>query len=99
MIARKAGTLHVVQLNRLPMECMAFTSHRVIQDRAFSSLISHIQMQPSFILVSFLLHGDEIIRVNKENVKEKTVDYVHDLLEKLDSVIFSIVPLCSRPDW
>ena len=98
MIARKAGTLHIVQLNRPP-------------SGMYGIYISQTESRPGIFISRFadsnaakfytglLSPGDEIIQVNKEDVKDKSVDYVYDMLEKVDSVIFSIVPVCSRPDW
>jgi hypothetical protein len=98
MIARKAGTLHIVQLNRPP-------------SGLYGIYISQTEARPGIFISRFadsnaakfysglLSPGDEIIRVNKENVKNKSVDDVYDMLETLDTVIFSIVPVCSRPDW
>ena len=98
MIARKAGTLHIVQLNRPP-------------SGLYGIYISQTEARPGIFISRFadsnaakfysglLSPGDEIIRVNKEDVKNKSVDDVYDMLETLDTVIFSIVPVCSRPDW
>ena len=98
MIARKAGTLHIVQLNRPPSGMYGIYISQ--SDARQGIFISRFADSNAAKFYSGLLSpGDEIIRVNKEDVKEKTVDYVYDLLEKLDSVIFSIVPVCSRPDW
>ena len=98
MIARKAGTLHIVQLNRPP-------------SGVYGIYISQMEARPGIFISRFadsnaakfycglLSPGDEIIRVNKEEVKDKSVDDVYDMLETLDTVIFSIIPVCSRPDW
>lgn len=98
MIARKAGTLHIVQLNRPP-------------SGLYGIYISQTEARPGIFISRFadpnaakfytglLSPGDEIIRVNKEDVKNKSVDDVYDMLETSDTVIFSIVPVCSRPDW
>ena len=98
MIARKADTLHIVQLNRPPSGLYGIYISQT--DTRPGIFISRFADSNAAKFYSGLLSpGDEIIRVNKEEVKDKSVDYVYDLLEKLDSVIFSIVPVCSRPDW
>lgn len=98
MIARKAGTLHIVQLNRPPSGLYGIY---ISQTEARSGVfISRFADSNAAKFYSGLLSpGDEIIRVNKEDVKNKSVDEVYDMLETLDTVIFSIVPVCSRPDW
>ena len=98
MIARKAGTLHIVQLNRPPSGLYGIYISQT--DSRPGIFISRFADSNAAKFYSGLLSpGDEIIRVNKEDVKDKSVDYVYDMLETLDSVIFSIVPVCSRPDW
>ena len=98
MIARKAGTLHIVQLNRPPSGMYGIY---ISQTEARSGIfISRFADANAAKFYSGLLSpGDEIIRVNKEKVKNKSVDDVYDMLETLDTVIFTVVPVCSRPDW
>lgn len=98
MIARKAGTLHIVQLNRPPSGIYGiYISQTNARPGIFISRFADSNAAKFY--TGLLSPGDEIIQVNKEDVKDKSVDYVYDMLEKLDTVIFSIVPVCSRPDW
>ena len=44
--------------------------------------------------------GDQIIRVNGKNIGEHhSVDDVYDFMTESDSVIFTVIPVSSRPDW
>lgn len=98
MIARKAGTLHIVQLNRPPSGLYGiYISQTEARPGIFVSRFADSNAAKFY--AGLLSPGDEIIRVNKEDVKNKSVDDVYDMLETLDTVIFSIVPVCSRPDW
>ena len=98
MIERKAGTLHIVQLNRPPSGMYGiYISQSDARPGIFISRFA--DSNASKFYAGLLSPGDEIVRVNKEDVKEKSVDYVYDMLETLDTVIFTIVPVCSRPDW
>ena len=98
MIARKAGTLHIVQLNRPPSGLYGiYISQTGARPGIFISRFADSNAAKFY--TGLLSPGDEIIRVNKEDVKNKSVDDVYDMLETLDTVIFSIVPVCSRPDW
>ena len=98
MIARKADTLHIVQLNRPPSGRYGiYISQTSSRQGIFISRFADSNAAKFY--TGLLSPGDEIVRVNKEDVKDKSVDYVYDMLEELDTVIFSIVPVCSRPDW
>ena len=98
MIARKAGTLHIVQLNRPPSGLYGiYISQTEARPGIFISRFADPNAEKFY--TGLLSPGDEIIRVNREDVKNKSVDDVYDMLETLDTVIFSIVPVCSRPDW
>ena len=98
MIARKAGTLHIVQLNRPPSGLYGiYISQTGARPGIFISRFADSNAAKFY--TGLLSPGDEIIRVNKEDVKNKSVDDVYDMLKTLDTVIFSIVPVCSRPDW
>ncbi len=98
MIARKAGTLHIVQLNRPPSGLYGIYISQT-EDRPGIFISRFADSNAAKFYSGLLSPGDEIIRVNKEDVKNKSVDDVYDMLETLDTVIFSIVPVCSRPDW
>ena len=98
MIDRQAGRLHIVQLHRPPNGRYGiFISESVQRGGVF---ISRFADSNSAKFYSGLIEpGDEIVKINKEFVRDKTVDYVYDFMAKLDSVIFTVLPVNSRPDW
>lgn len=49
--------------------------------------------------IGLISPGDQIVRVNGKNIGDGSVDYVYDLMTRSDSVIFTVVPVTSRPDW
>lgn len=98
MIDRQAGRLHIVQLHRPPNGRYGiFISESMQRGGVF---VSRFADSNSAKFYSGLIEpGDEIVKINKEYVRDKSVDYVYNFMAKLDSVIFTVLPVNSRPDW
>ena len=98
MIDKKAGSVHIVQLYRPPSGRYGIY---ISQDGSKKGIyISRFADANAAKFYSGLISpGDEIIKVNTHPVKDRSVDYVYDMLATLDSVVFTIIPITARPDW
>ncbi len=98
MIDKLAGRLHLVQLHRPPNGRYGIY---ITQSAARKGIfVSRFADSNTAKFYSGLISpGDEIVKINKQRVKEKSVDFVYDTIAKLDSVVFTILPVNARPDW
>lgn len=98
MIDKLAGRLHLVQLHRPPNGRYGIY---ITQSQTRKGIfVSRFADSNTAKFCSGLISpGDEIVKINKQRVKEKSVDFVYDTIAKLDSVVFTILPVNSRPDW
>ncbi len=99
MIDKKAGKYHVVQLYKPPSgKYGIFISQSTDRKGVFISRFSD-NIAAKFY-TGLISPGDQIIRVDGKNLAaDASVDYVYDLMTKSNSVIFTVIPVCSRPDW
>ena len=98
MIDKLAGRLHLVQLHRPPNGRYGiYITQSAARKGIFVSRFADDNTAKFYS--GLIAPGDEIIKINKDRVKEKTVDYVYDAMAKLNSVVFTILPVHSRPDW
>ena len=99
MIDKKAGKYHVVQLYKPPSgKYGIFISQSSDREGVFVSRFSD-DVAAKFY-AGLISPGDQIIRVDGKNLDANaSVDYVYDLMTKSNSVIFTVIPVCSRPDW
>lgn len=98
MIDKKAGRLHVVQLYKPPSGRYGIYISQSNQRRGvFISRFADSIAEKFYI--GLISPGDQIVRVNGKNIGDGSVDYVYDLMTRSDSVIFTVVPVTSRPDW
>ena len=99
MIDKKAGKFHVIQIYKPPSgKYGIFISQSTDRKGVFISRFSDSTSAKFY--AGLINPGDEIIRVDGKNLgPNASVDYVYDLMTKSDSVIFTVIPVCSRPDW
>ena len=98
MIDTQAGRRHVVELHRPPSgKYGIFISEGYRKSGVFISRFADLTAAKFY--VGLLSPGDEIVRVNGENVGDKSLDYVYDILTDLDAVVLTVIPIGSRPDW
>ena len=98
MIDKQAGRFHIVQLHRPPNGRYGiYITESAFRRGIFVSRFADASTAKFYS--GLIAPGDEIVKINKERVKEKSVDYVYERLARMDSVVFTILPVNSRPDW
>ncbi len=98
MIDKQAGKFHIVQLHRPPTGRYGiYITQSILRRGIFVARFDDDGTAKFY--TGLLAPGDEIIKVNTVRVKEKSVDYVYNIMSQLNSVVFTIVPVNSRPDW
>jgi len=98
MIDKQAGRFHIVQLHRPPSGRFGiYINQSTVRRGIFISRFADAGTAKFYS--GLLAPGDEIVKVNTVRVKGKSVDYVYNILSELDSAVFTIVPVNSRPDW
>ena len=98
MIDKQAGRFHIVQLHRPPSGRYGiYITESAFRRGIFVSRFADASTAKFYS--GLVAPGDEIVKIDKEKVKDKSVDYVYEKLAKMDSVVFTILPVNSRPDW
>ena len=98
MIDKQAGRFHIVQLHRPPSGRYGiYITESAFRRGIFVSRFADVSTAKFYS--GLIAPGDEIVKIDKERVKDKSVDYVYEKLAKMDSVVFTILPVNSRPDW
>ena len=98
MIDKKAGKLHMIQLYKPPSGRYGiYISQTPSKKGVFVSRFADSTAEKFY--TGLITPGDQIIRVNGKNISDNSVDDVYDLMTKSDSVIFTVIPVSSRPDW
>lgn len=98
MIDKKAGQFHMVQLYKPPSGRYGiYISQNGHKMGVFISRFANSTAEKFYS--GLIRPGDQIIRVNGKNIKEQSVDDVYDLMTESNSVIFTVIPVNSRPDW
>ena len=97
MVDTHTTNLHVVELHKLPNGKYGIYITEGVTGGVFISRFAGRLAEKFYS--GLLAPGDEIIAVNREVVKDKSIDYVQNLLATLNSAVLSIVPVSSRPDW
>ena len=92
-----AGRLHIVQLHK-PANGRYDIYIRQGADRKI--FISRFATATAEKFYSGLLSpGDEIVSVNKQKTRGKSLDSVYTALSQLDSVIIAVVPVTAHRNW
>ena len=97
MVATLAGKIHVVELHRPISGKYGIFITEGLDGGVIVSRFADSMAQKFYS--GLLSAGDELVAVNGEMVRERSVDYVYNLLAKLDTVVFTVMPIGSRPDW
>ena len=98
MIDKKAGKFHMVQLYKPASGRYGiYISQNGHEMGVFISRFADSTAEKFYS--GLIRPGDQIIRVNGKNIKEQSVDDVYDMMTESNSVIFTVIPVNSRPDW
>ena len=99
MVDTHAGRYHIVELYKPPSGRYGIY---ISEGGAFRKgiFISRFAEGTAAKFYSGLLScGDEIIKVNRQPVQDKSLDYVYNILASLDHVLLMILPVSARSDW
>ena len=99
MVDTHAGRHHIVELHKPPSGRYGIY---ISEGGAFRRgvFISRFAEGVAAKFYSGLLSpGDEIIEVNGQPIRDKSLDYVYNMLASLDSVLLMILPVSARSDW
>ena len=93
----RSGNLHVVELHKPPNGRYGIY---IIEGLTGGVFISRFAEESAEKFFSGLLSpGDEIVAVNGQPTRNKSLDHVHNVLATLDYVILTVIPVSGRPDW
>lgn len=97
MVKTNSAPFHIVELHRPPSGRYGIY---ITEGKSGGVYVSRFAEGVAEKFYSGLLGpGDEIVAVNGQSVRDKSLDCVYDLLSSLDSVVLTILPIYARPDW
>ena len=97
MVDTLHGRIHVVELHRPPFGIYGVYITEGNEGGVFVSRFANSVARKFYS--GLLSEGDELVAVNGEKVRGKSLDYVYDVLARLDTVVLTVVPVGSRLDW
>lgn len=92
-----AGRLHIIQLHKPPDGRYGIYITQGVEQKVFISRFANATAEKFY--AGLLSPGDEIVSVNKQKIRGKSLDSVHNMLSQLDSVIIAVVPVTAHRNW
>ena len=92
-----AGQLHIVQLHKPANGCYGIYIKQGREQKIFVSRFASVDAEKFY--AGLLTPGDEIVTINGQEIKGRSLDSVHSDLAQLDSPILAILPVTSYTNY
>lgn len=97
LLRTHAGRLHIIELHKPPNGHFGIYITQGAEQKIFISRFANVTAEKFY--TGLLTPGDEIVSINGQEIRDKSLDYVYGILSQLNSVVLSLVPVSAHRNW
>ena len=97
LLRTHAGRLHIIELHKPPNGHFGIYITQGVKQKIFISRFADATAEKLY--TGLLIPGDEIVSINGQEIRDKSLDYVYGILSQLNSVVLSLVPVSAHRNW